>query len=437
MTDTIYALASGRGRAGVAVLRLSGPNSYSILRDLAGQSVCETPRRLDNVTLVSRETSTVLDQALAVFFQQPASFTGEDVVELHVHGGSAVIQAVLSELSTFAQARSAEPGEFTRRAFLNGKMDLTAAEGLADLVDAETEAQRQQALRQSGGEVADIYDGWRERLVKLMAYFEATIDFAEEDIPDDLLAQVAAQVATLHSDIGDALSDHRRGERLRDGISVAIVGPPNAGKSSLLNALVQREAAIVSDIAGTTRDVLEVHMDLGGYPVLFADTAGLRETSDTIEKEGVRRALQRFEHADLTLFIQPADEALDPHSRDVREQADVVVFNKMDQATAALSEDAHPLSVKTGEGLSGILSVIRDRVAQLFDSQEPALITRTRHREALQDCFDALTRFDVNASIELAAEDLRLAARALGRITGRVDVDELLDVVFRDFCIGK
>lgn len=436
MADTIYALASGRGRAGVAVIRLSGPDCRSIVQQLSGHAF-DIPRRLENVRLVSRETSELLDQALAVYFQAPASFTGEDVVELHVHGGPAVIQAVLAELSTFAETRSAEAGEFTRRAYLNGKMDLTAAEGLADLVDAETEAQRKQAQNQASGAVAAIYDGWRERLIKLMAYFEATIDFSEEEIPDDLLERVAQQVDGLKQDIKAVLSDHRRGERLREGVSVAIVGPPNAGKSSLLNALVQREAAIVSDIAGTTRDVLEVHMDLNGYPVLFADTAGLRETSDVIEQEGVRRALQRFEHADLTVFIHPADETVDDHAAALREKSDLVVYNKVDLAVGAVDKGVYPLSIKTGKGLTDVLAAIAAQVATLFDSTEPALITRSRHREALHECFDALQRFDVDRSIELAAEDLRLAARSLGRITGRVDVEDLLDVVFRDFCIGK
>jgi len=381
-----------------------------------------------------------LDDALAVRFVSPASYTGEDVVELQVHGGRAVIAAVLGALSARPDLRMAEPGEFTKRAFLNGKMDLTAAEGVIDLVEADTEMQRRQALRQAEGALARLYDSWRDRLVAVLATVEAEIEFPDEDLAITVTEAIRPQVSPLLSEMSQHLADQHRGERLRDGISVAIVGAPNAGKSSLLNALARRDAAIVSASEGTTRDVIEVHLDLGGYPVLVADTAGLRTAPEAVEAEGVRRALDRAANADIVLHVidcsapQPLPAALAARGADVIE-----IWNKADLAgpPANRSTAVVPVSAATGVGLDGLLATLQSAVAARFDGAGEPVMTRERHREAVTDCVTCLERAGTAALPELAAEDLRLAARALGRVTGRVDVEELLDVVFREFCIGK
>lgn len=437
--DTIFALASGQGRAGVAVFRLSGPGSGEALRALAGR--LPQPRKASLADL--RDSSGEgIDQALVLWFPAPASFTGEDVAELHVHGGRAVA-AALAEALTALGLRPAEAGEFSRRAFLNGKMDLTRAEAIADLVDAETAAQRRQALRQMGGALARLTEGWRAELVRALAHLEAVIDFADEGIPDALVAEVGAASRRLAEEIAAHLADGRRGERLREGVHIAIIGAPNAGKSSLLNRIAGRDAAIVSAQAGTTRDVIEVHLDLGGWPVVLADTAGLREAGEEIEAEGIRRALARAEQADLKLAVFDAGllPALDAPTLAMLDAEALVVLNKSDLAAALPAMvEGHPafaVSAQSGEGLEGLLAALEAEVAKRFAVGEAAAITRVRHRAALEECRAALLRFDPGPGIELAAEDLRLAARALGRITGRVDVEELLDVVFRDFCIGK
>ena len=342
----------------------------------------------------------------------------------------------------------AEPGEFTRRAFENGKLDLTEAEAVADLVAAETEAQRRQALRQLSGELGQLYEGWRENLLRALAHLEATIDFPDEGLPATVLDGAATAIESLKGEMNGHLADNRRGERLREGFSIAILGPPNAGKSSLLNALARRDAAITSATAGTTRDVIEVHLDLGGYPAILADTAGLRESGDAIEAEGVRRARARAAEADLKLMVLDATRP-EEASGAVEALVDaetLVVANKIDlaanEAVSAWADrvgatPALRISVKTGAGLEALLSRLTDELAQRFGATGAPLITRARHRAALEECLAALHRFDPAVLPELAAEDLRLATRALGRITGRVDVEDLLDVIFRDFCIGK
>lgn len=443
MTDSIYALSSAPGRAGLAVVRLSGPGAGPALLALAGRL---PPPRLASRAVLKDAAAEPIDDALVLWFPGPASFTGEDVVEFHIHGGKAVLAALFTALARQPGLRLAQPGEFSRRAFQHGKLDLTAAEGLADLIDAETEAQRRQGLRQMQGELGRLYDGWRSRLLRALAHVEADIDFPEEDLPAGIAAAVAPDITRLHDEIAAHLADNRRGERLRDGVAVVILGPPNAGKSSLLNALARREAAIVSDIAGTTRDIIEVQLDLGGYPVVLADTAGLRETADRIEGEGVRRALARAESADLKLLLLDAA-ALDNPPAEITKLINdncLLIANKIDQAP--LPPDARlaghkllPLSVSSGAGLDALLAEIEAAVAARYGQSGNASLTRARHREALQHCVAALQRFLTGAApdAELAAEDLRLAARALGRITGRVDVEDVLDVVFRDFCIGK
>ncbi|HEX4113480.1 MAG TPA: tRNA uridine-5-carboxymethylaminomethyl(34) synthesis GTPase MnmE [Stellaceae bacterium] len=435
-TPTIFALASAPGRAGIAVLRLSGTRVHRTLLALIGKA--PIPRRATRAQFRDPDSGEPIDDGVALYFPAPHSYTGEDVVELHVHGSRAVVAALLDLLGRRDGLRLAEPGEFTRRAFENGKLDLTEAEAVADLVAAETAAQRRQALRQLVGALGALYEEWRARLMRALARLEAEIDFPEEGLPPDLWAGIRAEVAALAAAIAAHLEDRHRGERLRDGVSVAILGPPNAGKSSLMNALAKRDIAITSAIAGTTRDIIEARLDLGGYPVLLADTAGLRPSADTIEQEGVRRALARAETADLRLVILDAtrpDETLAPHLID--ENA-LVVVNKIDRApNAAIPAAALRLSVVTGEGMPELLSRLAAEVAKRAGNEGAPLITRARHREALQHCAAALARFPDATLPELAAEDLRQAARALGRITGRVDVEDMLDLVFREFCIGK
>jgi tRNA modification GTPase len=439
--DTIYALATGGGRAGLAVVRISGPRAGAALGRLIGRDLPE-PRRATRVTI--RDQCQVIDEGLALWFPGPASFTGEDVAELHLHGGRAVSAAVLAALGSQPGLRLANPGEFTRRAFEHGKMDLTAAEGLADLVAAETEAQRRQALRQMQGELGRIYESWRGRLLTALAHIEATIDFSDQDLPEGLDDGVRREIADLRTEIEAHLQDNRRGERLRDGIHIAIVGAPNVGKSSLLNLLARRDAAIVSDIAGTTRDVIEVHLDLAGLPVVVADTAGLRDTQDRIEVEGVRRAQRTAEDADLKIAVFDAMDwpKVDPVMAGLVDERTLPVVNKIDLRTLTepleiRGQKAFAISVKTGAGVEGLLQALGYEASRRFGDLGSPALTRARHREALTDCVSSLARFNGAKAPELAAEDLRLAARALGRITGRVDVEDVLDVIFREFCIGK
>jgi tRNA modification GTPase len=456
--DTIFALTSAPGRAGIAVLRLSGPGARETLGAIVGH--VPAPRRAARARFRDPATGEPIDDGLALFFAAPHSYTGEDVAEFHSHGGRAIVAALLDALGGRPRHRLAEPGEFTRRAFENGKLDLTAAEAVADLVEAETAAQRRQALRQLDGALGRLYEDWRARLVRALARIEAEIDFPEEGLPPEIWSDVRHGVAALAAEIAAHLADDRRGERLHDGVSVVIIGAPNVGKSSLLNALARRDVAITSAIAGTTRDVIEARLDLGGYPVLVADTAGLRDSDDAIEAEGVRRARARAADADLRLIVLDASRpegtpghrlALGPPGTGeaaVDVEA-VVVVNKIDlapDADLAWSDriageigaaTALRLSVATGAGMAELIARLTAEVAQRIGDSGAPVITRARHRTALTDCAQALARFPNTSLAELAAEDLRQAARSLGRITGRVDVEDMLDVVFREFCIGK
>ncbi|MDJ0391232.1 tRNA uridine-5-carboxymethylaminomethyl(34) synthesis GTPase MnmE [Roseomonas sp. E05] len=435
--DTIFALASGAGRAAVSLLRLSGSESGAILQQLAGG--LPKARRASLRRLRHPATGEVLDEALVLWFPGPRSYTGEDAAELHLHGGRAVREGVVEALLACG-ARPAEPGEFTRRAFLNGRMDLTAAEGIADLIEAETGAQRRQALRQAGGALAARYAGWTERLTRLLAHQEAAIEFAEDGLPSTLEAEVRAGAAALAGEIGAHLNDGGRGERLREGLWAAIVGAPNAGKSSLLNALAGREAAIVSARAGTTRDVVEVRLDLGGVPVWLADTAGLRETADEIEAEGVRRARRRAEEADLVIAVFAADQPPDAATLALVAPGVVVVANKTDLAPAAERIGGVApvgVSASAGVGLERLQAVLAEAAAARAGLSEEASLTRPRHRAALGEAVAWLGEVERAPLPELAAEALRAALRALGRLTGRVGVEAVLDLVFGDFCIGK
>lgn len=462
-TDTIIALASGTGRAGVAVIRISGPGSAGLLRGLtrqAGDVSRETsPIRLPEprkaaIRNLFDDQGGFLDEALVLWMPGPNSYTGEDVAELHVHGGAAVIEAVIGAALKTRLCRVAEPGEFTRRAFDAGRMDLTQAEAIGDLIDAETEGQRRQAGRLYQGEAARVFEGWRGLLVSAMAALEASIDFPDEsDIPGEIDLAALEPIEALAVDLEQALGDAGRLRSVREGFRIAILGPPNAGKSSLMNRLARREAAIVSPIAGTTRDVVEVRLVLAGYPVWVADTAGLREASDVIEAEGVRRALERAEQADLRIWVLDAAERV---SRETSSDAgrshfgemrpgDLQVFNKADLISAAPaeagSEDVFVVSAKSGAGFDGLERRLAQVVRERLETDEAPLVTRARHRELVDEALAAVERGLEGARIgigaELVSEDLRLAARCLGRITGSIDAEDLLDRIFSQFCVGK
>jgi tRNA modification GTPase len=388
--------------------------------------------------LVDPETGERLDDGLVLWFPGPRSATGEDVAEFHLHGSRAVLAAVMQVLGRLG-LRVAEPGEFTRRAFLNGKLDLLQAEAVADLAAAETEAQRRQALRQLDGELGDLYRGWSQRLTRILAHLEAAIDFPDEDLPPGIEDRILGETGGLIAEIERHLADGHRGERLRDGIMVAIIGPPNAGKSSLLNKISRREAAITSPIAGTTRDIVEVAIDLHGYPVVLADTAGLRDSEDVVEREGLQRALRRAEEAEIRLFVFDARCPEEARGAGAWPGPDtILVGNKIDLVPVryGLPGSTLLISTLTGEGIDALLSALGERVAQTYRLEAPVL-TRARHRQALEEASLSLRRASDAPLPELRAEDLRLALRSLGRITGAVDVEDLLDVIFRDFCIGK
>jgi tRNA modification GTPase len=415
---------------------VSGPQAGPALAALAGG--LPPPRRARHARLRDPDSGEDIDDGLALWFPAPHSATGEDIAEFQVHGSRAVLASLIATLGRMG-LRLAEPGEFTRRAFLNRKLDLVQAEAVADLAAAETEAQRRQALRQLDGELGAIYRGWSARLLRLLAHLEAAIDFPDEDLPPSIEAEVATETRLLVAEIDAHLADHRRGERLRDGIAVAIVGPPNAGKSSLLNRLAQREAAITSPIAGTTRDVIEVAIDLAGYPVVLADTAGLRDSADAVEQEGLRRALARAEDAELRLFVFDAARPQDAVGAAAWPGPDtLLVANKIDLVAGRKVEPpgALPVSALTGAGIPALIAALSARIAADYDVAAP-LLSRARHREALEAARGSMCRALEVTLTELQAEDLRLAWRSLGRITGHVDVEDLLDLIFAEFCIGK
>jgi tRNA modification GTPase len=424
MSDTIHALATARGRAGLAVVRVSGPQAGAVCTALCG---LVPPARRATLRNISWQGEAI-DQALVVFFAEGASFTGEAVVEFHIHGGPAVAQALLRALAESGQSRLAQAGEFTRRALDNGVLDLTQVEGLADLIDAETEAQRKQALRVLSGQIGQRVSNWRARLVRAAALIEATIDFAEEDVPVDVTPEVRDLLQGLLVEIEREAAAVAQAERIRDGFEVAILGEPNAGKSTLLNRLAGREAAITSEIAGTTRDVIEVRMDLDGLAVTLLDTAGLRDSDDPVEREGIRRAVDRAEAADLRIFLGPSPGLVAPR------EGDLIVAAKADLGGAP----GLAVSGKTGAGIDALLAEISrglsDKVAGA------GIMVRERHRLALEQGAGAIRVVLAGlgkALPEIAAEELRRAIRALDALVGRVDVDELLGEIFASFCIGK
>ncbi len=437
---TIFALSSAPGRAGIAVVRLSGPGAGPALDALC--SPRPKPRFAALRRIRDPSCAEVLDQGLVLWLPGPKSETGEDMVELHLHGGPAIVKSVLAALGRLPGCRLAEPGEFARRAFENGKIDLSQAEGLADLIDAETQAQRRQAVRQMGGALSQLYEGWRAELIRASALIESAIDFSDEaDVASDAWSLARTIVAPLVTAIGAHLDDGNRGEILREGFRVVLAGPPNVGKSSLLNALAKRDAAIVSEEAGTTRDVIEVRLDLEGLPVVVSDTAGIREAQGSIETEGIRRTLAHAREADLVVWISDATAPATPPPPELRDRV-LLVVNKIDLAEAG---DGLGISAKTGRGIDTLTNRLAQAARERIGVADSPAITRARYREHLNACMSACEAFMASSpegmascpDIELRAEDLRQAVHALGRITGRVDVEDVLGEIFGRFCIGK
>ena len=437
--DTILALATGSLHAATALIRISG-NAASTTANILGFKLQK--QRLASVAIL-KDGERKLDEALVIFFKGPRSYTGEDVMELHVHGGRAVIEAVINTLQKQGGFRIAEPGEFTKRAVLNGKMDLTKAEGINDLIQAETEAQRAQSFAQVDGALSEIAFGWREKAIKIAAHVEAYIDFPDEEIPESTLTSLGDEMSVLIRDIEKGLNDGRRGEILREGFRVAVIGPPNAGKSTLVNWLSKRPVSIISEQPGTTRDVLEASLDLGGYPVIIADTAGLRASTDPIENEGIKRAQEWAKTANSRLILlEPSTEAGFLERLKPDPECDLVVLNKIDLLPRDFKkEQTLAISLKDETGLDKLLNGLKKIVSKSMVGQEPPVITRTRHREALQSCLNSIksakTALLSDEEPEIVAEELRAATKSLGRVVGAVDVEDLLDVVFGDFCIGK
>lgn len=442
--DSIWAQASGKGIAGIAIIRLSGPAVRVVVETMCGRV---PPPNQAELRSIRKRDGEVIDRGLVLFFEGPKSFTGEDVVEFHVHGGRAISAALGSEFARFPDLRPAEPGEFARRAFLNGKMDLTEVEGLADLLAAETEVQRRQALAQSGGVLRTLYDGWRQRLVRARAFLEADLDFAEEeDIPGSVADGAFEEIGSLIAEIDSHLKGSLRGERTRDGYQIVLLGAPNAGKSSLLNALARRDVAIVTDEAGTTRDLLEVHLDLGGYPVTVVDTAGLREGGGAVEREGMRRAVQRGSRADLVLRLVARD---DPAEGDGTSFPDFEcpvwwIDSKADLAACANGTrggdgPCFSLSVKSGKGIEALLDAIETQLEIDIGNFGATYPSRERHALELNRCRDDLQAALIERplGLEIVAERLRSAGDHVGRLTGAIGVEEILGEIFSSFCVGK
>ena len=442
---TIYALSTGPGISGIAVIRVSGKKTGDVIKKITRNKL-PNPREATRRKFNYINTNELIDEGVLLWFPGPNSYTGEDLAEFHVHGSRAVINALHKTLSQIKNCRLAEPGEFTKRAFQNGKISLLKAESIADLISSETEIQRKQALKIMSGKSSDQFNSWRDKLLKILSHIEAKIDFPDEDLAKDILTNIQKTSDQVSSEIQKTLNDQKVGERIREGFKIAIVGPINAGKSSLLNYLSKRDVAIVSEIAGTTRDVIETHLNLDGYPVVVSDTAGIRESKNEIEKKGIKLALNRAEDADLKLVIIDAKNVdFTGVLKDLVDENAILVVNKSDLLNGKLNEklkkhDHILISIKNNSNLDKLILKIKSKLENKFLSHGDILITRERHRQHLEQCINHLQNFkSKNGSEEFdkAAEDLRLATRHLGMIVGKVDVEEILGSIFNDFCIGK
>ena len=442
---TIYALSSGSGISGIASIRISGELTKNVVEKLTNSRIPKprlaTLKKINNIT-----TNELIDEGIIIWFPGPNSYTGEDMAELHVHGSVAVVKAIQNSIAEIDGCRIAEPGEFTKLAFLNKKINLQKAESIADLISSETEIQRRQAIKIMTGKTAERFNSWRDGLVKILSNFEAKIDFPEEDLPEDILKDIKIKVNEIKNEIKKTLNDQKVGERIREGFKIAIVGPPNAGKSSLLNYLSNKEASIVSEIAGTTRDVIEVHLNINGLPVIISDTAGIRNSKDEIEKKGIKLALQKAEDADLNIvIIEPKSGYFTGFLKDLLNSKSILVINKSDLGVDSIVPEFKRyapiyISIKNEKNLNLLISEIKNRLKNQFHNFENILITRERHRYNLEQCVEHLENFEEKNNSEefdKASEDLRLGIRNLGKITGKVDVEEILGSIFRDFCIGK
>ena len=442
---TIYALSTASGISGIAVIRISGIKSSHAIKALTNASLPK-PKTAVIKKFSKINTSDLIDEGLLLWFPGPASYTGEDMAEIHIHGSIAVVKSILNELSKIQDCRLAEPGEFTKIAFQNGKLNLMKAESISDLISAETEIQRQQAIKIMTGKSSDKFNSLREKLLKILSNVEAKIDFPEEDLPDDVIINIKNDSEKIRKEVEKILNDQKVGERIREGFKIAIIGPANAGKSSLLNYLSNRDVAIVSEIAGTTRDVIEAHLNLDGYPVVISDTAGIRESQNEIEKKGIKLALKRAEDADLNIIvIEPKSVNFTGFLNDLISEKSIIVINKIDLGYKNINhqiEKFNPifLSIKKETNLDELINRIKDKLKNKFVSSNDTLITRERHRQSLEACVQNLKNFDeknTQEDFDKAAEDLRLATRHLGMIVGKVDVEEILGSIFSDFCIGK
>ena len=439
----IYALSSGRGPSGIAIIRLSGKDTLKICQVITKENIIKN-KEVNLFKFYDPSTNNLIDEGLLLFFQSPNSYTGDDLAEFHIHGSNAVITLFLDVLSKQANCRMAEPGEFTKIAFQNNKIDLLEAESIGDLIHSETELQRQQALRFIQGNASNYYNSLRDKLIKSLAYIEAKIDFAEDDIPDAVLKDVHTAIEEIYKEIKKTLEDQRVGEKIREGFKVSIIGEVNAGKSSLLNLLSKRNAAIVSEEKGTTRDIIEVYLNLDGYPVILADTAGIRESENNIEKKGIELAINRSKESDLNLIIiDNSSKQVDKKILDLINQDSIVVLNKSDLSSDNSGEYKNNgilISVKNNKNIDKLIDLIKDKLSKKIIDTKNILVSRERHRNKLNLCLLELEKFlekKQSKEIELAAEDLRMATRHLGAIIGKVDVEEILGSIFKDFCIGK
>ena len=442
---TIFALSSGAGISGVAIIRVSGPDTKEVIKKLTNSSL-PNPRLATKKKFNKINTNELIDEGILIWFPGPESYTGEDMAEFHVHGSRAVIDAIYASISKINNCRLAEAGEFTKIAFQNGKINLLKAESVSDLISSETEIQRQQAIKIMSGKSSEIFNLIREKLLKILSNVEAKIDFPEDDLPKDVVKNIKIESKNIRDEIQKILNDQKVGERIREGFKVAIIGPPNVGKSSLLNYLSKRDVAIVSEIAGTTRDVIEVHLNIDGYPVIMSDTAGIRDSKDEIEEKGVKLAFKRAQDADLNIILlEPKSTDFTSFLNDLTDEKEIIVVNKSDLVTEKLDDKIKKynpiiISIKNEKNLDKLISSIKESLKNKFITSEDILITRARHRENLEQCLNHLKNFEEKneqKDFDKAAEDLRLATRHLGVIVGKVDVEEILGSIFSDFCIGK